>query len=629
MIYSFKGDVEGLKEGIEILSSRLGFTVSDGGIDVKITKRAGNLEIISDGNAAEIRYEDKIHFFRALGILFEHKNEKINIVEDVKFKKNGVMIDSSRNGVLKPSSIKKLMENMALMGLNFIMMYTEDTYEVPEYEYFGYMRGRFTYEEMRECDAYAEIFGIEMIPCIQTLAHLSKALKWQHNLKIRDTEDSLYVGEKDTYTFVKNLLKAATKPFRSKRVHIGMDEAWSLGLGKYLKENGYKPTADIILEHFKTVVGICDELGIEPIMWSDMFFRAGSPTNEYYDVNASFSEDIIKNIPKNVGLIYWDYYHTEKELYSGMIKKHRELSDYTIFGGGIWVWGNMVVNYKKTLDVSVPALKACIENNVSEVFACMWGDNSNQTNDFEALYGMQLYAEMGYGHEPTEEHLAKRFKACTGESAEAFLSLSSLDYFGQEDYENANPSEYLLWQDILIGLLDSHVDRDDLADIYSKCKAKMKKNAEESKNYKDIFEYAYSLSNVLEIKADLGVRLKRAYDSGNKCELGRICNETLPELKNRVNEFKNAFRKLWFSYYKVFGYEVIDMRFGALLQRIETAELRISQYLNGEISVIEELVPERLPYKLADGQYGEGLNLRTLSHNLYVSAGYCSHGFFD
>ena len=55
MIYSFKGDTEGLNEGIEILSSKLGFTVSDGGLEVKLTKRAGNLEIISDGNAAEIR----------------------------------------------------------------------------------------------------------------------------------------------------------------------------------------------------------------------------------------------------------------------------------------------------------------------------------------------------------------------------------------------------------------------------------------------------------------------------------------------------------------------------------------------------------------------------------------------
>ena len=80
MIYSFKGDTEGLNEGIKILSSKLGFTVADGGLDVTVTKRAGNLEIISDGNVAEIRYEAKIHFFRALGILFEHQNEKINII---------------------------------------------------------------------------------------------------------------------------------------------------------------------------------------------------------------------------------------------------------------------------------------------------------------------------------------------------------------------------------------------------------------------------------------------------------------------------------------------------------------------------------------------------------------------
>ena len=629
MKFNFSGDVKDLIKGIEILSRRLGFFLSDDGMEVKVTKRAGNLEIVSDTKSAAINFENKIHFFRAIGLLCEHYGENINIIEEPKFDKNGVMIDSSRNAVLKPDCIITLMENMALMGLNFIMMYTEDTYEVPEYPYFGYMRGRYTYDEMHECDAYAEIFGIEMIPCIQTLAHLSKALKWEHNIKIRDTEDSLYVGEKGTYEFVKNLLKAATKPFRSKRVHIGMDEAWSLGLGKYLKEKGYKPTTDIILEHFKMVKGICDELGLEAIMWSDMFFRAGSIVNEYYDPNICFSQKIIDNVPTDINLVYWDYYHTDEELYSGMLKKHKELSKKIIFGGGIWVWGNMKVNDKKTNDVTIPALKACIKNNIREVFACMWGDNSNQTNDFEALYGMQLYAEMGYGHEPEECYLAKRFKACTGENAEAFLSLSSLDYFGQPDYENANPSEYLLWQDILIGLLDSHIDREDICDVYSKCKNVMKKNMEKTTHYKGLFEYAYNLANVLEIKADLGVRIKKAYDKKDKEELSRICKDVLPILRERVIVFRDVFRRLWFSCYKPFGFEVIDMRFGALLARIETTDMRINQFISGDVAVIEELEAERLPYKLADGQYGDGLNLRTLSHNLYVSAGYCSHGFFD
>lgn len=40
------------------------------------------------------------------------------------------MIDCSRNGVLRLHSIYFLLNNMALMGLNMLQLYTEDTYEV-------------------------------------------------------------------------------------------------------------------------------------------------------------------------------------------------------------------------------------------------------------------------------------------------------------------------------------------------------------------------------------------------------------------------------------------------------------------------------------------------------------------
>lgn len=629
MNFKFIGEVNEINQGLKILAKRLGFILSEDGAIVRVIKREGNLQVVSDGKSAEIRYDNKIHFFRALGILKEHWGSEFKICEEPKFDKNGLMIDASRNGVMKPDTLKEFMEIMAVMGLNFLMMYTEDTYEVPEYPYFGYMRGRYTCEELQMCDDYAEIFGIEMIPCIQTLAHLSKALKWNHGLKINDTEDSLMVGEEDTYTFIRNLLKAATKPYRSKRVHIGMDEAWTLGLGAYLRKNGYRTPSLLIKEHFAKVKEICDELGIEVIMWSDMFFRACSDNNEYYNVNVQFTDEILNSVPKDVGLIYWDYYNTDETTYDLMIKRHKELGEKTIFAGGIWVWGKMNVNYKNTFDVTIPGLRACIKNNVREVFATMWGDNSNQTNAFEALLGMQLYAEMGYGHEPEMTFLDKRFRACTGESAEAFIALSSLDNLGQEGYVNANPSEYLLWQDVLIGLLDSHVDRSDISEIYKERKEVLKMHMENSEMCKDVFAYAYHLANVLEIKADLGVRLKKSYDSKNLTELRELCMEVLPELEKRVIEFKKVFRKLWFSNYKPFGYEIIDMRFGSLLGRLETAQLRIKQYLNGEVGQIEELEPERLPYDIFDGQYGEGLNLRTLTYNKYISAGYCSHGYYD
>lgn len=41
-----------------------------------------------------------------------------------------VMVDCSRNGVLRLQNIYFLLNNMALMGLNMLQLYTEDTYEV-------------------------------------------------------------------------------------------------------------------------------------------------------------------------------------------------------------------------------------------------------------------------------------------------------------------------------------------------------------------------------------------------------------------------------------------------------------------------------------------------------------------
>jgi hypothetical protein len=50
------------------------------------------------------------------------------------------------------------------------------------------------------------------------------------------------------------------------------------------------------------------------MIWSDMYFRLGSKTGEYYDLECDIPEDIIKEIP-DIGLIYWIYYHDDYEFY--------------------------------------------------------------------------------------------------------------------------------------------------------------------------------------------------------------------------------------------------------------------------------------------------------------------------
>ncbi len=64
------------------------------------------------------------------------------------------------------------------MGYDTLMLYTEDTYEVDNQPFFGYKRGRYTKQELKEIDAYCISAGIELVPCIQMLAHLNCMFKW-------------------------------------------------------------------------------------------------------------------------------------------------------------------------------------------------------------------------------------------------------------------------------------------------------------------------------------------------------------------------------------------------------------------------------------------------------------------
>ena len=69
-------------------------------------------------------------------------------------KRFGVMLDCSRNAVMLPEKVKEYADLLRKMGYNMLMLYTEDTYEIPGEPYFGYLRGRYTQAELRSISEY-------------------------------------------------------------------------------------------------------------------------------------------------------------------------------------------------------------------------------------------------------------------------------------------------------------------------------------------------------------------------------------------------------------------------------------------------------------------------------------------
>lgn len=609
---NFLGEIKEIECGLGILCKQYGVTIEFDGLPINVEMTDKNiLEVrLSEGKGL-IRFNKKNHFFRGFGLFIEalRQEENFYISEIPQFTTNGILLDVSRNAVLKTESIKTFIDNMAVMGLNMMMLYTEDTYTIQNKPYFGYMRGRYSFDEIKSIDDYADVFGIEVIPCIQTLAHLKTALKWEYAASIIDTNDILLVGNEDTYKFIDEMIKAASAPVRSKRIHIGMDEAHNLGLGKYLDENGYRRRFDIMNEHLARVREIAYSNGLKPMMWADMYFRLASKTGNYRDLDAVIPQDVIDKVSKDVQMVCWDYYHNDSDFYREFIKRHKRLGCDTIFAGGIWTWNGVAINYTKTFLSTNAALSVCKEENIREVFATMWGDNGAETDLFTSFLGLQLYAEHGYSEELNMDKLKKRFEFCTGASFDSFMLLDGFDNIPATSTEKlkgpSNPSKLLLWQDVLIGLFDRHFEGFDMDNYY----LNLSKKLEEAKKYAGKWEFMYDvplkLAKVLSIKSDCGKRIKASYDMGNMSALKEIAEVDLPQLYKLVNDLRVAHRELWMKNCKPFGWEVLDLRYGGLLARIETASFRILEYTEGKILKIEELEEERLFFDGPDRPQGQ------------------------
>ena len=76
--------------------------------------------------------------------------------------------------------------------------------------------------------------------------------------------------------------------------------------------------------------------------------------------------------------------------------------------------------------------------------------------------------------------------------------------------------------------------------------------------------------------------------------LQETVDKFLPELSMKIDNTRKSHRELWNDTYKPFGFEVIDVRYGGLSARIDSAIYRLGEYLDGRVEKLEELEEVRL-----------------------------------
>ena len=503
-------------------------------------------------------------------------------------KRFGVMLDASRNAVMKPEEIKKFALLLKQMGYNMLMLYTEDTYEIPEEPFFGYLRGRYTREELKDVVSYCASIGMEVIPNIQTLAHLSQIFVWEEYQPINDASDILLVGDERTYTLIENMFKTLKECFTSPYVHIGMDEAHLLGLGRYMDLHGMRNRFDILREHLVRVMDIAKSYGFQPIIWSDMFFRLANKGNYVLDDPALITEEVLSACPDGVDVVYWDYYQEKYETYDRMLTAHEKFKGETWFAGGAWTWSGFAPDNRWSLRSMEPAMKACADHGVDNIFITLWGDNGRECSPYAVL--PSLFAIRKFHDGVTDMALIRsEFQAVTGED---FDTMMLLDMPESIELAKRAFTKYMIYNDPLLGYIDVLVKEGGAAE-YGEIARRLYAYAEKSPRAY-LFRHFAAIADFLSVKYDLGARTRAAYKRGDKDMLSKLlCDYDLAV--ERLHTMLNCFHSLWYTENKPHGFEIQEARLGGLLYRLSASKKRILDYLNGKELSLPELEEDLLP----------------------------------
>ena len=607
MIRLYFENANNLIEGIELVKEDLHFEIAESAKDadfiVSVVENDTNaLEVRLNGRMATVTYGNgKVKLFRGLMLLCEAINDNksdFSITEIPSFKSNGIFLDIARNAALNITGLKYFIRQSAIMGLNTLTLYLEDMYEIENYPYFGYMRGRYTKREIRELCAYSEKFGVELIPEIQVISHLGKFLGYDSTAPFRCSPGTLLVGEQATYDLIEAMIKAIKDSFSTDKVFVGGDEAFDANEGVFRAINGDKSLEDVYFEHMNKVYDIVTKYGLKPYMENDMFFffRNKGPkplSGNYYADNLIFEDEYKEKVPEGMGKIFWHYQEENEEKMVRMMELSKKLGGDTLWAGSARMWQSLCMQYTPSITNAIVGTSACKRSGIDRVMLCTFED-SGLVPHFFALPLMLIYAQLDYGDKYDEKDISNKVSFLYNVDYNDFLVMEKADYVHQNGpFEIA--TKFLLYNDPLIGLIDKEIEGLDLRTYYNNIISEFKNHCNAVDPIRLSFSHFKSMLEVLELKADFGVRLRAAYDENNREKLYHLANEALT-IKERYNKLMAIEREIFTKYYRGCGFEKFEMKNATMAARYETTRYRILAYLNGEIEFLDELVQDKLRY---------------------------------
>ena len=207
----------------------------------------------------------------------------------------GVMLDVSRDKVPTMATLQAIVDRLASWKVNQLQLYSEHTFAYRDHPEVHAAASPFDAREIRELDAFCRDRHVELVPNQNCLGHMNRWLSHDRYRSLAIAPDgfvdpfgitrapmTMEPTNPASLKLVRELLAELLPLFTSRRVHLGLDEAWELPAARI----------DDFLSWTATLRGLPELDGREMLMWGDMV--SGRP-------------DLVASLPAGVTVCEWGY----------------------------------------------------------------------------------------------------------------------------------------------------------------------------------------------------------------------------------------------------------------------------------------------------------------------------------
>ena len=316
---------------------------------------------------------------------------QMTIEDKADYQERGFYHDITRGKVPSLTTLFELVDKLAFYKINQLQLYVEYTHQFKNHIDLWGGSDALSNEDILKLDQYCYDNFIELVPSLSCFGHMYKALKSQrkqhlNELNVHGSEYAfsqrdrmwhytLDAKNSEVIDFVTEIITEYSQLFRSDKFNICCDETFDLGTDK---NSDSENTGKLYVEYLNKIINHVFKLNKTPMLWGDVIINY---------------PELIKEIPKNVIFLNWDYSDDGKERPCEVFAQNN-CNYYAC--PSVQGWNQFISNLQLATDNITNIAKIGFENNASGLLTTDWGDYCHINPLSSSLYGLVLGAAKGW-----------------------------------------------------------------------------------------------------------------------------------------------------------------------------------------------------------------------------------------